>query len=59
MRSFKKNKKKNSWTKTEDLKNIDLNAWLGYDDKYIKTKIRILCLKIVGIYKNGYQRNQY
>ena len=28
------------WTKTEDLKNIELNALPVYDDGYIKTKIR-------------------
>ena len=28
------------WTKTEDLKNIELNALPVYDDRYIKTKIR-------------------
>ena len=28
------------WTKTEDLKNIELNALPAYDDRYIKTKIR-------------------
>ena len=25
------------WTKTEDLKNIELNFLLVYDDRYIKT----------------------
>ena len=28
------------WTKTEDLKNIELNFLLVCDDRYIKTKIR-------------------
>ena len=28
-------------TKTEDLKNFELVAWPAYDDRYIKTKIRI------------------
>ena len=28
------------WTKTEDLKNIELNALPVYDDRYIKTKIK-------------------
>ena len=28
------------WTKNEDLKNIDLNAFCVYDDRYIKNKIR-------------------
>ena len=28
------------WTKIENLKNIELNALLVYDDRYIKTKIR-------------------
>ena len=31
---------KSIWTKTEDLKNIKLNALPVYDDRYIKTKIR-------------------
>ena len=30
------------WIKTEDLKNIELNAVLAYDDRYIKTKIRMI-----------------
>ena len=33
-------KHKTIWTKTEDLKNIKLNALLVYDDRYIKTEIR-------------------
>ena len=33
-------KHKTIWTKTEDLKNIELNALLVFDDRYIKTKIR-------------------
>ena len=38
---WKINKKyKTTWTKIEDLKNIELNALLFYDDRYIKTKIR-------------------
>ena len=28
------------WTKTKDLKNIELNALGVYDDRYIKVKIR-------------------
>ena len=28
------------WTKTEDLKNADLNALPVYDDRYINTKTR-------------------
>ena len=28
------------WTKIEDLKNIELNVLLVYDDRYVKTKIR-------------------
>ena len=28
------------WTKTEDLKDIELNAFSVYDDRFIKTKIR-------------------
>ena len=26
------------WTKTEDLKNIEINSWPIYNDRYIKTK---------------------
>ena len=33
-------KYKTIWTKTEDLRNIELNALPVYDDRYIKTKIR-------------------
>ena len=33
-------KYKASWTKIEDFKNIKLNAWPVYDDRYIKIKIR-------------------
>ena len=33
-------KYKATWTNTEDLKNIKLNALPVYDDRYIKTKIR-------------------
>ena len=33
-------KHKAVWTKTEDLKNIKLNALSVYNDRYIKTKIR-------------------
>ena len=32
-------KYKTTWTKIEDLKNIELNALPVYDDKYIKNKI--------------------
>ena len=28
------------WTKTGDLKNIELDALPVYDDRYLKTKIR-------------------
>ena len=31
---------KATWTKIEDLKNIELNALPVYEDRYIKTKIR-------------------
>ena len=34
-------KDKAFWIKIEDLKNIELNALPVYDDRYIKTKIRI------------------
>ena len=33
-------KYKTTWTKIEDLKNIELNSSPIYDDKYIITKIR-------------------
>ena len=33
-------KYKTIWTKTEDLRNIELNTLPVYDDRYIKTKIR-------------------
>ena len=33
-------KYKTTWTKIEDLKIIDLNALLVYDNRYIKTKLR-------------------
>ena len=29
-----------TWNKIEDLKNINLNDWTVYDDRYIKTKTR-------------------
>ena len=32
---------KTIWTKIEDLKNTGLNALPVYDDRYIKTKIRV------------------
>ena len=38
MKSYKKHK--NICTKTENLKNIELNALPVYDATYIKTKIR-------------------
>ena len=31
---------KTIWTKIEDLKNTELNAWPVCDDRYIKTKIK-------------------
>ena len=31
---------KSIWTKIEDMKNIELNALLVYENRYIKTKIR-------------------
>ena len=34
------------WTKLKDLKNIKLNAFLFYEDRYIKPKIRIYGDKI-------------
>ena len=40
-------KHKTIWTKTEDLKNIKLNALLVYDDRYIKTEIRTYGSKFI------------
>ena len=40
-------KYKATWTKIENLKNIQLNALPVYDDRYIKTKIRNLEIKII------------
>ena len=34
------------WTKIEDLKNIELNALLVYNDTYIKTKIGTYGVKV-------------
>ena len=39
-------KYKTIWTKIEDLKNIELNAFSVYDDRYIKTKLRTYCVKV-------------
>ena len=39
-------KNKAIWTKVEDLKNIELNALLVYDDSYIKTKTRTYSDKV-------------
>ena len=39
-------KHKTIWTKIEDLRNIELNAWSVYDDRYIKSKIRTYCGKV-------------
>ena len=39
-------KYKTIWNETEDLKNIDLNALPVYDDRYIKTNIRIYSDKV-------------
>ena len=39
-------KYKTSWTKIEDLKNIELNALPDNDDRYIKTKIRTYGKKV-------------
>ena len=39
-------KDKTTWTNVEDLKNIELNALLVYDDRYIKTKIRTYSNKV-------------
>ena len=39
-------KYKTIWTKIEDLKNIKLNALLVYDDRYIKTKMRMYGYKV-------------
>ena len=37
---------KTIWTKIEDLRNIKLNSFAAYDDRYIKTKIRIYGEKV-------------
>ena len=39
-------KYKTIWTKIEDLRNIKLNSFAAYDDRYIKTKIRIYGEKV-------------
>ena len=39
-------KYKGIWTKTEDLKDIDLNALPVYDGRYIKTNIRTYSDKV-------------
>ena len=43
-------KYKDIWTKIEDLKSIELNALLVYDDRYIKTKIRTYGDKVYTIF---------
>ena len=37
---------KTTWTKFEDLKNIELSDLRAYDDRYIKNKIRIFGDKV-------------
>ena len=37
---------KTTWTKTEDLNNIELNALPVYDDRYIKAKTRAFGSKV-------------
>ena len=39
-------KYKGIWTKVEDVKSIELNAFRVYDDKYIKTRIKTCSDKI-------------
>ena len=39
-------KYKTIWTKIEDLKNIELNPLLVYDERFIKTKIRTYSKKV-------------
>ena len=34
------------WTRIEDLKNIELNTFSVYDDRYIKAKLRTYCVKV-------------
>ena len=34
------------WTRNEDFKNIELNTLPVYDDRYIKSKIRMYCDKV-------------
>ena len=34
------------WTRIEDLKNIELNTFSVYDDRYIKAKLRTNCAKV-------------
>ena len=40
MISYQKSKYKTIWTKVEDFKNIELDRFPVYHDRYIKTKIR-------------------
>ena len=44
-------KYKTIWTKIEDLQNIKSNALQVYDDRYIKTKIRVYGDKIYGNFR--------
>ena len=44
-------KYKSIWTKIKDLKNIDLNGLLVYNDRYIKTKIRTYSDKVYTIFR--------
>ena len=39
-------KHKTIWTKIEDLKDIELNALLVYDDRYINTKTKTFGKKV-------------
>ena len=42
-------KLKGIWIKIEDLKNLEFNALPVYDDRYIKTKIKICSGKVYSV----------
>ena len=42
-------KLKGIWIKIEDLKNLEFNALPVYDDRYIKTKIKICSGKVYNV----------
>ena len=51
------------WTKIEDLKIIKLNALLGYDERYIKTKtrtvIKFILVFVVKIFQKMVYNNSF